>query len=451
MRKTLILIAATALAAPVWAQQPDAQRAAPGTFWQALQDTTLERLIAHALEANHDLRAVEARVREARATRINAALDLAPTITASGGYSRQRLASASFPGAAGRLPDQDVWDAGLQMSWELDVFGRLRRSLQGQNALLASAEEDVRDVEVLLTAEVASAYFDMRGAQDQLAVAHRNAENQRRTLQLTQDRLELGRGNALDTERAQAQLSSTLATIPSLEAEISSLQHRIGVLLGRPPTSVVQELGNAACQPTLPEKLNVDNTEELVRQRPDVLSAERQLAASSAFVGAAKADYLPRVSIGAVAGYTASAFDALGNTGTPRYAIGPVLSWPLLDLGRVKTRVDEARAGQVQAEARFQQSVLNAHEEAETSLTAYHRARERLKHLDDAAVASERATELARLRFEGGATGFLEVLDAERTLLEAQDRQALGRREATSLLVSVYRALGGAWSMPGGD
>jgi multidrug efflux system outer membrane protein len=122
-----------------------------------------------------------------------------------------------------------------------------------------------------------------------------------------------------------------------------------------------------------------------------------------------------------------------------------VLSWPLLDLGRVKTRVDEARAGQVQAEARFQQSVLNAQEEAETSLTSYHRARERLEHLDDAAVASERATELARLRFEGGATGFLEVLDAERTLLEAQDRLALGRREATTLLVAVYRAFGGGW------
>jgi NodT family efflux transporter outer membrane factor (OMF) lipoprotein len=448
MRKALLLLAASTLAAPAWAQQADAQRETPAPFWQALQDTTLERLIVQALEANHDLRAVEARVREARATRVNAALDLAPTITASGGYSRQRLASASFPGAAGRLPDQDVWDAGVQMSWELDVFGRLRRSLQGQNALLASAEEDVRDVEVLLTAEVASAYFDMRGAQDRLGVARRNAENQRRTLQLTQDRLELGRGNALDTERAQAQLSSTLATIPSLEAEISALQHRIGVLLGRPPTSVVQELGNATCQPTLPERLDVTNTEELIRQRPDVRSAERQVAASSAFVGAAKADYLPRVSIGAVAGYTASAFDALGNTGTPRYAIGPVLSWPLLDLGRVKTRVDEARAGQLQAEARFQQSVLTAHEEAETALTAYNRSRERLEHLDDAAVASERATELARLRFEGGATGFLEVLDAERTLLEAQDRAALGRREATSSLISVYRALGGAWSMP---
>jgi multidrug efflux system outer membrane protein len=275
MRSALLLIAAILVAVPARAQQPDEQRAAPTAFWQALQDTTLERLIGRALEANHDLRAVEARVREARATRVNAALDLAPTITASGGYSRQRLASASFPGAGGRLPDQDVWDAGLQMSWELDVFGRLRRSLQGQNALLASAEEDVRDVEVLLTAEVASAYFDMRGAQDRLAVARRNAENQRRTLQLTQDRLELGRGNALDTERAQAQLSSTLASIPSLEAEISALQHRIGVLLGRSPISVVQELGEASCPPTLPAQLNVANTEELNRQRPDVLSAER--------------------------------------------------------------------------------------------------------------------------------------------------------------------------------
>ena len=444
MRRVLVLLAATAIAAPVRAQQTAEPVTEPAGFWQELQDTTLVRLIDRALAGNHDLRSFEARVREARATRTESALDLAPTITASGGYTRQRLASAAFPGANGRLPDQDMWDAGLQMSWEVDVFGRLRNSLKGQNALLASAEEDVRDVQVLLVSEVAGAYFDLRGAQDRLEVARRNAENQRRTLELTRDRLELGRGNALDTERAQAQLSSTLATIPTIEADIAALQHRIGVLIGRPPASVVAELGSAECSPVLPAQLNLGNTEDLVRQRPDVRSAERQHAARGAFVGAAKADYLPRISIGAVAGYTASAFDALGNSGTPRYAIGPVLSWPFLDLGRVKTRVDAARAGETQAAARYRQTVLNALEEAETSLASYHRSRERLEHLEEAASASERATALARLRFEEGATDFLEVLDSERTLLEAQDRLAAGRTEARNWLVAVYRSLGGA-------
>ncbi|MGH7574012.1 MAG: efflux transporter outer membrane subunit [Longimicrobiales bacterium] len=443
MRSALLLVL-LALSAPVATQAQVSGDAPPAAaaFWQSLGDPTLDRLVGQALEGNHDLRAVEARVREASATRVEAALDLAPSITAVGGYSRQRLSSATFPGTAGSLPDQNVWDAGVQMSWELDVFGRVRRSLQGRNALLASAEDDVGDTQVLLVTEVARAYFDLRGAQDRLAVARQNAENQRRTLELTQDRLELGRGNAVDTERAQAQLSSTLATIPALEAEIAAAQHRTGVLLGQPPTAVVEELGAEPRTLALPADLNVTNVEQLVRTRPDVRSAEQQHVASKAFVGAAKADYLPRLSIGATAGYTAGAFDALGNS-APRYAVGPVISWPLFDLGRVKTRVDAARAAEVGAAARYEQSILRALEEAETSLVSFERARERLQHLDDAAAASERATELARLRFEEGAADFLEVLDAERTLLEAQDRSAAGRTDATNWLVSVYRALGG--------
>jgi NodT family efflux transporter outer membrane factor (OMF) lipoprotein len=439
----LALVTALVAWSPVLAQ--DAGRVEPirTTFWKTLGDSTLERLIGRALQANRDLLAVEARVNEARAIRVEAALDLAPRVTASAGYSRQRLASASFPGAGGRLPDQNVWDAGLQMSWEIDVFGRLRRSLRGQNQLLAAAEEDVRDVQVLLAAEVARTYFDMRGAQDRLFVARRNAENQRSTLVLTQDRLELGRGNALDTERAQAQLSSTLASIPAIEAEVAALQHRIGVLIGASPGALREELGEIPCPPELPEQLSVANAGEIVRQRPDVLSAGRLLDARRSFVDAAKADYLPRVSIGAVAGYTANDFDALGNSGTPRYAIGPVISWPFLDLGRVKSRVNAARAGEAQAVARYEQTLLNAQEEAETALSTYRGARARLVHLEDAAAASERAVALARLRFDGGATGFLEVLDAERTLLDAQDRLAQGRREATNALVAVYRSLGG--------
>jgi outer membrane protein TolC len=147
---------------------------------------------------------------------------------------------------------------------------------------------------------------------------------------------------------------------------------------------------------------------------------------------------------------TANAFGALGDTGTPRYALGAVVSWPFLDLGRVKAGVDEARAHEIEAEARHEQAVLEAREEIETSLTAYRRARERLRHLGDAAAASERATELARLRFEEGGTDFLEVLDAERRQLEAQDRLAAGHTEAAGWLVSVYRATGGASALPGG-
>lgn len=425
---------------------PDTQSPATwpaGTFWQALGDTTLERLIGSALEANRDLHAVEARVHAARAVRTHTALELAPVVTATAGYSRQRLSSASVPGAVGSLPTQELWDGGVQLSWELDVFGRTRRSLQGQNALLASAEEDVRDVQVLLAAEVARVYFDLRGAQDRLEVARRNAENQHRTLELTLARLEAGRGTALDSERAQAQLSSTLAAVPALEAAIAAHRHRLAVLLGRRPASMQHELEGGARAPVLPAELPVPSAEEAVRSRPDVRSAANRVAAHRSFHGAAKAAYLPRVSIGGVAGYTAQQFDALGSTGTPRYVVGPVISWPFLDLGRVKAGVDAARAQASEATAYHEQAVLNALEEVETSLAAYEKGRERLHHLEDAAAASERATELARLRFEEGGTDFLEVLDAERRQLEAQDRLAEGRTDATNRLLAVYRAVGG--------
>jgi NodT family efflux transporter outer membrane factor (OMF) lipoprotein len=429
---------------------PRGEEASPMIFWQSLGDTTLVRLVEEALTVNRDVRATEARSRAAGAQRVEAALDLAPAISATAAYTRQRFSRAAIPGAPGPFPDQDVWDAGLELSWELDAFGRVRNQLEGRDALVDAAEEDARDVRVLVAAEAARAYFDLRGTRDRLAVARRNADNQLRTLELTRDRLEAGSGTALDVERAQAQLSSTLAELPTLEAAIAATRHRIAVLVGREPESLTHELDGAGPSLDLPSELVVSDHRDAVRLRPDVLSAASRLAADRAFVSSAKAAYLPRVSLGGVAGYTANAFGALGDTGTPRYALGAVVSWPFLDLGRVKAGVDEARAHEIEAEARHDQAVLEAREEIETSLTAYHRARERLRHLQDAAAASERATELARLRFEEGGTDFLEVLDAERRQLEAQDRLAAGHTAAVGWVVSVYRATGGASALPGG-
>jgi NodT family efflux transporter outer membrane factor (OMF) lipoprotein len=463
MRKAVIVALAVPLAlvlgiaAPevALAQRNGAAANAATTFWEVLGDTTLERLVAEALARSPGLRAAEARLRGTRAERTDAALDLAPAITATGGYSRQRFARATVPGGAlpgggapgagGGPPDQGFWEAGVQAYWELDLFGRGRRTLEGRSRLAASAEEELRDLQLLLGAEVARAYFELRGIQDRLAVARKNAENQHRTLELTCDRLNVGTGTALDTERAQTQLTTTLAVIPALEAGIRAAQHRIGVLLGAAPGAVVKALDNTSATLALPPAEGIAAPAELVLQRPDVLGAERALAAHTAFVAAARAEYLPRLTIGAAAGYTASRFESLGSSGSPRYVIGPVVSWPLFDLGRVKTRIDAARAGQAEAAARYEQATLRAREELETSLVVYQKARERLEYLEAAAAASERATELARLRFEEGAAGFLEVLDAERTQLDAQDRLAAGHAAATAALVVLYRARGGEW------
>jgi outer membrane protein, multidrug efflux system len=423
-------------------------REAPRTaFWDQTGDTTLTRLIREGLAAGYDVQVAQARVRGARAARLLSVLDLAPTITVSGGYTRQRLSAATFPGFGSSLPDQNLWDAGFDAFWEIDVFGGLRRSLQGQTALVASAQEDLRDVRVSLAAELARSYFELRGAQGQLAVAQRNAENQRRTFQVVEDRLEAGRGTAFDAERARAQLGLTLAAIPSIESQIAAAQYRIGVLVARSPEQVATELTAARELPALPATIPVTSPDSLIRQRPDVVSAERRLAAQTAFVGAAQADYLPRLSLQGGAGITSGDLDTFGGTGTTRYAVGPVISWPALNLGRVKARVDASRALEAEAKAQYQQTVLRAMQEAEASLVGYAKARTRLARLQDAASASERAADYARVRFEGGVADFLEVLDAERTMLDAQNQLASGRTDATTAYVAVYKALGGTWPL----
>jgi len=415
-------------------------------FWSALGDSTLNRLIDRALRSNLDLRVADARMDGAGAARLQAGLDLVPSVSARAGYTRQRLANATFPGTGGAaLPDQNVWDSGLAASWELDLFGRLRSAVRARSALVGSAGEDVRDTRVSVAAQVARTYFDLRGTQGQLAVARRNADNQRRTLELTQRRLEAGRGTEFDTERARAQLSFTLAAVPALESRIAEAQYRIAVLLGRPPEELASELAVAGPLPELPEHVPAADHFEVVRMRPDVRSAEARVAASRALVRSARADYLPRISLVAGAGYAANAVDAFGNSGTFNYSLGPVISWAAFDIGRVRARVDQSQAQEREARAQYEHVVLLAREEVEAATVRYRTARARLEHLRQAAAASERAAALATLRYEGGMEDFLQVLDAERTLLEAQDQLAQGETLAAAAYVELYRARGALW------
>src|SRR5438128_9749946 len=412
-------------------------------YWERLGDTTLSRLISEVLRGNLDVRAAQARVSAARSDRIRSVLDLTPSATVSAGYARQRLSSASFPGASGILPDQNVWDTGVNASWDLDLFGGIRHTVQVRGALADVAQEDLRDVQVTLTAELARAYFEMRGAQEQLQVARQNADNQRRTFELTRQRLDAGRGSEFDTERAQAQLSSTLASIPAREAQVAAAQYRIGTLVGRSPSEVAREFEQPKQLPPLPEVTSIGAPEAVVRYRPDVAAAERLAAAQGALVGAAKASYLPRLTIGASAGYAAPEFNAVGNQGTLRYAVGPVLTWPALNLGRVKAEVDAAQAREDDARAEYSRVVLAALEDMETSLARYRAARLQVEQLQEASAASAPAAGLARLRCREGVTDFLQVLDAERTELEAQDRLAQGRIDAATAYAALYKAVGG--------
>ena len=437
---------------------------AVGAFWRQLGDTTLDRLIEEALRANQDVRGAEARVRGARAGRLSAALDLAPTVTAAGGFVRQRLASAAFPSGSGTgsFPDQSIWDGGVDASWELDFFGRLRHGLKASGAFVSATSLDLRDVQVSLVAELARAYFELRGGQGLLAVARRNAENQRSTLDVTRQRLDAGRGMAFDTERAQAQLSFTLASIPELEAGVASAQYRIAVLVGRSPGTLHVQLADSTALgigaiasilltlastalPVLPAFAAVSNPDSLIAARPDVAAAERRVAAERALVGAAKADYLPRITVGGNAGFSSNTLDSFGKSGTFRYAVGPGISWPLFNLGRVKAGVDASRARADEASAQYAQTLLLAREDLENALVRYRSAQERVTRVEEAAESSRRAAELARLRFSDGVADFLQVLDAERTQLDAESQLAQGRTAAATAYTALYKALGGTW------
>jgi outer membrane protein, multidrug efflux system len=445
----LVSLTASSAGAQVLRRSPVQGDLTSSGFLTALADPTLDRLIAEALAGSAVLRGADAQRDGADAARTQAALNLVPTVNGSAGYARRRLASTTFPGGElGALPDQSLWSSGLEAAWEVDVFGRLQNGLRARSALLGSEEQGVKDAEIEVTAQLLRSYFDLRGAQDQLAVARRNAENQRSTLDLTRTRFDAGRGTAFDTERAQAQLSMTLAAIPLLEERVAAAQNRIAVVVGRSPRELIGELTAEASVPVLPTEIPALDVAEVVRDRPDVRAAEERIRASQALVGAARADYMPRLSLVAGAGYAAGSVEAFGDQGTFNYSIGPVVSLPVLDLGRVRARVGEAEAYEVGARAAHQQAVLLAEEELESATVRYRSALARLGHLRDAATASEHAAELARKRYEGGVSDFLQVLDAERTLLAAQDQLSQGVTRAAEAYVGLFEARAGQWEKP---
>jgi multidrug efflux system outer membrane protein len=416
---------------------------AQAQFWTQFGDPTLDRLVDEALVANHDLRIALANLVEARAERRQSQFDLAPTVTASGGYTKQRFPAVSSP--TGTEFTQQFYDAGFDAFWELDFFGRIRRNIEANSAQVQSAEAGLRDAQVSVTAEVARTYFELRGEQARFAVAWRNVENQRATLQLTQARLEAGRSTELDTARAQAQLSATLTTLGPLEAAIARSIHRLSVLTGQQPEALRELLAPPRELPDLPQITAVGDPAGLLRRRPDIRVAERQLASSNALVGVAIADLFPKVTFTGSFSYAAPVPSQLGTSASRGYVIGPGISWAAFDLGRVQAEVAGSRARADAALASYERTVLRALEETENALITHARTRDSLSDAAAAAAASQTAARIARTRYEGGVADFLDVLDAERTQLADEDRLAQSRTDAATSLVAVYKALGGGW------
>jgi len=418
-------------------------------YWIGFDDPLLSGLIDDALSHNKDLSIAAANLQAARAAKRLAGFDQYPTATFEGGYSYNLDSQQQLPGIDARDRHFDTALAGFEGLWELDLFGRVRRNVEAARADVGASAATLQDARVSVIAEVARNYFILRGLQDQLTLTERNADNQFRSLKLTRTRLEAGRGNELDTSRAEAQWQTTLSSIPTLQASIATTRYRLSVLTGQQPTALDEQLSPQAPLPGLPDLNAVGTPKDLLRRRPDIRVAERRLAAATARVGVAVGDLFPKVTLLGNVGYSAPAFGNFGQTGAQFYSIGPSITWAAFDLGRVRARISSAKDETDAALGAYESAVLGALEDTEDALVNYGHSQARTEALRVAAAASDKAADLANKRFEGGLIDFLEVLDAERTSLSADLLLSQSRTDAATSLVAVYKALGAGWQIHG--
>ena len=409
-------------------------------WWEQFHDPVLDSLIERALAGDLDLKIAAARIEEARAYFGAARRDRWPGASAEIARAESRQQQ---PGITTDRVDIESYDLGVATLWEIDLFGRVRRAAEAARADTDAAVASLHDAQVLVAAEVARNYIELRGAQKRLRVARTNEGYQRETLELTRVRLELGRGTELDVASAAARLAATEATIPPLAAAETIAANRLAVLVGERPGALAGELSFREIAPHL-TTIAVDSPAALLQRRPDIRAAERELAGATARIGVAKADLFPRLSLSGFIGFVAGDANELGEATSRAWSIAPVLSWAGFDRG-AHARVLVAEARSEAALASYELTVLRALEETENAFVTYGSHRQRLDAVVEQATASRSAAELARIQYREGALDFLRLLDAERTLLQAEDAVAAAEADLNSSVVLIYKALGGGW------
>ncbi len=411
-------------------------------FWRSFGDPQLSALVEQALAANRDLCGAMAHYDSAAALLRESKFDRYPTVTANAQGGRQRVSedqSYGYPRSA------RTYSAGIDASWELDLFGRVRRSVEAQRAETAASADDLAALQVAIAGETASTYVQLRGLQERLRVAQDNAANQRDTLQLVDARLAAGRGTEFDSARARAQFETTASRVPALQAQIAVAEHRLAVLTGHTPEALIAELDPARPLPALPARIDPGTPGDLLRRRPDIAAAEQRLHAATARVGVATADLFPRLSLSGLLGTQAFHNDALFKSGAETNSALLGIDWSFLDVGRVRARIAASRSDAAGLLAQYQQTVLLALEDTENALVRDARTRSEDQQLELAARDSAQAARLARLRYQAGEIDLYEVLDAERSLLAAQDAFADSRTRSVTAAVALYQALAGGW------
>jgi multidrug efflux system outer membrane protein len=411
-------------------------------FWHSFNDSELSSLVQRSLTANNDLRAALAHYDSANALLREAKFDRYPTVTMSTSVGRQKFGADQ---AFGYPRNNRFFTPGINVSWELDFFGRVRHNIEAQRQQTLADASNLAAMQVTVVGEVASTYIDLRGRQELLRIARKNVENEQQTVQLVEAAYSVGRGTEFDTSRARALLEATTSRIPELLSAIALDEHRLAVLCGLSPEALVSELEVVKALPDLPKRIDPGTPADPVRRRPDVSASEERLHAATEQIGMATADLFPRVNFAGLLGLNEFHGD------TPFDGVSAVnltalnIDWSFLDTGRVRARIAAKRADGNAQLAQYQQSVLLALEDVENALVSYARSQDRDVQLQLAANDSKRAADLASVRFKNGATGLLDLLDAQRVQLQSEDAYAESHSNSAISAVLLYKSLAGGW------
>lgn len=440
-------------------------------WWALLGDPELVALESRLATDNLDVRAASARLLQSRAGMRIAGADQYPMISSSASYYREQASPngivsllgvtpagvqpqsasgnspfgvASLPGATGS-PAYNLWQYGFDASWELDLWGRVRRSVEAANATMQASLEDRRAILVSAQAELARDYIELRATQTLLAITQNNLKLARDTVKLTRLQLTEGVTTNLDVANASALVASIEARLPPLETHRDALVNALSLLLGEGPGALGQTLSNASDIPSLPAQAPIGFPSELVRRRPDIRQAEAQLHSATAEIGVAQADFYPQITLTGSIGSQSLQLSSLGDWASRQFVFGPSISLPIFQGGRLKGTLELRKAQQQEAAIVFQRTVLQAWHEVDDALSAYDAEQRRRDRLKEVVQQDQIAFAVAQQRYREGAIDFLNVLTVQRNLLDAQSDLAQSRATAAVNLVTLYKALGGGW------
>jgi NodT family efflux transporter outer membrane factor (OMF) lipoprotein len=406
-------------------------------WWTQFQDPELTELVEQAFRTNLDVRLAISQLMQARAQKGVDVSGLWPSVDATGKESYGRLGIGDN--------SQRSYSAGLNGSWTIDIFGGQRRLLESDEAKILAAHENIHDAQVTLASEIAMDYIELRGAQEQIAIAEQNLKSEQHTADLTRQKLRAGFENTLDAAQADAEAATTAATIPGYETTVQQNIFALSVLLARPPGDLLAELSKPSPVPLTPPTVPVGLPSELLRRRPDIREAEANLHAAAAMIGFAEADFYPQFLLNGSASYQNNVLRDLFAGPSRTWSIGPSFTWPIFEAGKTVSNVRLQKALTDAAYIQYQKTVLSALQSVESALVAYALEWDHRETLNTAVQFNSKARDISQQLYEQGTTDFLSVLDAERSLFGSQTALVQSKQTISADLVALYEALGGGW------